>query len=97
MLTPDFYTKFILTVIATALSVIAFSQFMRSHCRCADLSGPKVSRVGLVAPQSGVIDVNIKSISTSDELNVNLEEINGSSIWGREIPVNVANFDEIKD
>lgn len=99
----DLYTKVVLTVIAFCLVVIVLNQVDLFPKAYAGSSGNDIKRninYGLVPLNAdGSIDVNLKSanstidvdivdISTSDELDVNIEEVGGYSTYGT-IPVKV--------
>lgn len=86
----DFYTKLVLTIIALCLTILTLQNI--EIIPKAYASGPNntmipsknYAQVPLNA--DGSIDVNIKSINTSDELDVNIDEVGGSSVY-RSIPV----------
>lgn len=99
----DLYTKIVLTVIAVCLTIMVFKQIDFVPTVNASppelMLDPEVN-YGLVPLNAdGTIDVNIKTssstievdiedISTSDELHVNIDEVGGSSVYGR-IPVDL--------
>ena len=77
----DRYTKVVLTIIAVCLSINTLSRMEIIPSAYANnptdlLINPETPRYGLVPlNEDGLIDVNIKDISTYDELNVNLKGI----------------------
>ena len=99
----DFYTKAVLTVIAICLTIIALKQvdiIPNAHAEPSKATLNTNMNYGLVPLNAdGSIDVNIKSnsstmdvnivdISTSDELDVNIDEVGGYSNYGI-VPVEV--------
>lgn len=100
----DTYTKFILTVIAICLVVIIAKDVTlvpKAHATNDVTTIPANPNYGLIpinpdgtvtvklAP-SDVMDVNIKQITTHDELDINIDEVGGSYVsYGRPIPVKV--------
>lgn len=99
----DFYTKAVLTVIAVCLTIIVLKQVDIIPNAYAETPKTKINNnmnYGLVPLNAdGSIDVNIKSnsstmdvsivdISTSDELDVNIDEVGGFSTSGT-VPVKV--------
>ncbi len=77
----DFYTRFMLTVIAVCLSIIVLRDipiFPKAQASDKNTFTPYGT--------NGVIDVNIKSIDTSDELDVNISGVNTSD----ELDVNIS-------
>lgn len=100
----DFYTKAVLTVIATCLTIIVLKQvdIIPSAYAGTPKSNLKSNiHYGLVPLNAdGSIDVNIKSnssemdvnivdISTSDKLNVNVEEVDAFAFSFCTVPVKV--------
>lgn len=95
----DLYTKSVLTVIAAALLVLVFQNLTLVHEAKAErpdfnkfanipINGDGSINVKLISDQ---MDVNIKSVGGSSvygQLPVNLKEIGGSSFSGS-IPVNI--------
>ncbi len=93
----DFYTKAVLTVIAFCLTIIVLKQVDIIPNAFAGTPKSNLNtnmNYGLVPLNAdGSIDVNIKSnsstvdvnivdISTSDELDVNIDEVGGFSTFG---------------
>lgn len=76
----DRYTKIVLTVIAVCLAVNTFQSVSIIPEAHANSGGSFLNDIpygyGLVPlNENGLIDVNIKDISTYDELNVNLKGV----------------------
>ncbi|MEP2937236.1 MAG: hypothetical protein ABJM06_02500 [Gilvibacter sp.] len=77
----DKYTKVVLTIIAVCLTVntvqkldlIPSAYANEANDALPDIEAPRYGLVPL--NQDGLIDVNIKDISTYDELNVNLKGV----------------------
>ncbi len=99
----DFYTKAVLTVIALCLTIIVLKQVDIIPNAYAATPKTKLNtnmNYGLVPLNAdGSIDVNIKSnsstmdvnivdISTSDELDVNIDEVGGYATYGK-VPVEI--------
>jgi hypothetical protein len=99
----DFYTKAVLTVIAACLSIIVLKQvdiIPNAHAESTKNELNSNVNYGLVPLNAdGSIDVNIKSnsstmdvnivdINTREELEVNIEEVGGYSTYGT-VPVKV--------
>jgi hypothetical protein len=99
----DLYTKVVLTVIAFCLTIIVLNQieiFPKAYAGPTPTSLKTNINYGLVPLNAdGSIDVNLKSatstidvdivdISTSDELEVNIEEVGGFSTFGT-VPVKI--------
>lgn len=96
----DSYTKAVLTVIALCLLLLTVQNLQlfptaranpehtansfNSHYLPVPLNADGSISVKLIPAED--INVRIKGISTSDELNINLEKIGGSYIYGS-IPV----------
>ena len=84
----DTFTKIVLTVIAINLTILTVKNLDLIPKAYANEPTNKVELTPnnnfLLVPlnEDGSIDVNIKSFSTSSVLNVNLEKIGGSSIFG---------------
>lgn len=94
----DTYTKIILTVIAFCLVVIVVRQV--NIVPEAQANQPAYTNYGLVPlnedgsitvklSPADVMDVNIKGISTRDELDINIDEVGGSSLYSSPIPVKI--------
>ncbi len=93
----DLYTKSILTVIAAALSIIAFREFpIANRAEASQTDFNKFASVPVNEDGSinvkmvSDMDVNIRSIGGSSiygTLPINLKEIGGSSFYGS-LPVN---------
>ena len=92
----DVYTKIVLTVIAVCLSILTLQNidiipkaYAGETKKNADILTTK--NYGLVPLNSdGTIDVNITRITTTDELDVNIDEIGGGYVSnGGPIPVNI--------
>ncbi len=101
----DLYTKSILTIIAIFLGIIALQNLnplMVANATEQNIHNAGTSNSGLIPMNSnGTIDVNIVScsatlgvslnkINTSDELDVNIDEIGGSWV-SNPITVKIAN------
>lgn len=77
----DKYTKVVLTIIAVCLTINTVQQLELIPSAYAndsvnDLTEINAPKFGLVPlNEDGIIDVNIKDISTYDELNVNLKGV----------------------
>ncbi len=99
----DLYTKAVLTIIAVCLTILVFKQFNiipNAYAEIPKNNLPVGNNYGLVPLNSdGSIDVNIKSnasaidvnivdISTSDELDVNIDEVGRYSTYGK-VPVQI--------
>lgn len=82
----DLYTKTVLTVIAICLTIIVIKQIdfiPKAYAKTTNFDSN--IRYGLVPlNKNGSIDVNIKS--SSEIINVNIEEVGGWNTWGK-IPV----------
>ncbi|KLT69770.1 MULTISPECIES: hypothetical protein [Flavobacterium] len=102
----DFYTKFILTVIAICLSILTLKSIdfipkaYGGSLKSEDKKPLLNTNYALVPVNSnGTIDVNIKSssmldvnvskVTTSDELEVNITEVAGSSLLYGAVPVKI--------
>lgn len=100
----DFYTKAVLTIIAICLTFITFQNvnvIPKAYASDAiNASSGLVKNYGLVPLNndgsinvkviSSEIDVNIVRISTSDELDVNIDEIGGGYVsYGGPIEVKI--------
>jgi hypothetical protein len=101
---PDFYLKATLTVIAVCLSLLTLKEYGAFPTAMAGTE-PQVTtgnlRYGLVPvnPDGTVpvslspnqeVYVTITDITTRDVLNVNIEEVNGRSLWsGNSLPVTI--------
>ena len=98
----DLYTKTVLTVIALCLIIIVFKQVDIVPNVYGDSQKANIKanlNYGLVPlNQDGSVDVNIKStmstmdvsivdISTSDELDVNIDEVGGGYVSYGKLPV----------
>lgn len=84
----DFYSKCVLTVIAICLTINVLKDFdiipkaYANEPKNNNFTTLPVKNYGLVPVNSdGTIDVNISSISTSDELDVNISEIGDGHIF----------------
>lgn len=99
----DLYTKIVLTIIAVSLAIIVIRDvdiIPRAYANSTETNMKSKMNYGLVPLNAdGSIDVNIKSysstmdvdivdISTSDELDVNIDEVGGYSTYGT-VPVQV--------
>jgi len=99
----DFYTKAVLTVIAVCLSILLLTQLEIipiAHAVPSKTQYNPSIQYGLVPlnedgsinvhikSNSSVIDVDLVDISTSDELDVNIDEVGGYSTYGK-VPVEV--------
>ena len=92
----DLYTKIVLTVIALCLTVLTLQNIdiiPKSYASEGNknLSIEPSRNYGL-APlnENGSIDVNLKRINTTDELDVNIDEIGGGYMsHGGPIPVTI--------
>ena len=99
----DYYTKAVLTVIAICLTIIVIKQVDLVPKAYAETPKSNLNtniNYGLVPlnadgsidvsikSNSSTMDVNIVDISTSDELDVNIDEVGGFSTFGT-IPVKV--------
>lgn len=88
----DFYTKVVLTIIAVCLTILTLQNIDIIPKAYAagpnnNLNAMPSKNYGLVPLNAdGSIDINIKSINTTDELDVNIDEVGGSSVY-RSIPV----------
>ncbi|MDR7212529.1 hypothetical protein [Flavobacterium piscis] len=94
----DLYTKIVLTVIAVCLSILTLQNIdiiPKTYAAEPNKNGNILAakNYGLVPLNSdGTIDVNITRITTTDELDVNIDEIGGGSVSsGGPIPVNIKN------
>ena len=92
----DLYTKIILTVIAVCLSILTLQNIdLIPNTYAAEPNKKEnvlmTKNYGLVPLNSdGTIDVNITRISTTDELDVNIDEIGGGYLsHGGPIPVSI--------
>jgi hypothetical protein len=92
----DRFTRIVLTVIAVNLTFLSFQHLdiiPKAHAEGTNpLNGlPTHFNYGLVPlNKEGGIDVTIKSFGQSTELDINIEEVGGSHVFGK-LPV------EIKD
>lgn len=99
----DFYTKAVLTVIAVSLTIIVLRDvdiIPSAYANSSETNIKSKMNYGLVPlnadgsidvnikSNSSTIDVNIVDISTSDELDVNIDEVGGYSTYGT-VPVEV--------
>ena len=96
----DFYTKFMLTIIAVCLILLTLQTidiFPKAYAGSLNTAPLEKANYALVPVNpDGSINVNIKNntpmnvnvtkISTSDDLDVNVVEIGGTSVYGA-IPV----------
>ncbi|MEO7978002.1 hypothetical protein [Flavobacterium sp.] len=94
----DVYTKIVLTVIAICLSILTLQNvdiIPKTYAAETKKNGDILTtkNYGLVPLNSdGTIDVNITRITTTDELDVNIDEIGGGYVSnGGPIPVNIKN------
>ena len=96
---PDFYTKTVLTVIALALVTLVFQNTkIVNEARADKINFNKFASVPInddgsinVKVMSDQMDINIKSIGGSSiygALPINLKEIGGNSFYGS-LPVNL--------
>lgn len=88
----DFYTKTVLTIIAVCLTVLtlqnvdiipkAYAAEKKNNLNTV----PDKNYALVPVNENGTIDVVIRGINTSDELDVNIDEVGGMSVY-RAIPV----------
>ncbi|MCL9805780.1 hypothetical protein NAT51_12595 [Flavobacterium amniphilum] len=92
----DLYTKTVLTIIAVCLTVLTLQSidivpksYASGNEKTAITTAPK--NYGLVpVNEDGSIDVTITRISTTDELDVNIDEIGGGFLsHGGPVPVTI--------
>ena len=87
----DFYTKTVLTVIALCLTIIVLKQvdiIPKAYAGSPETNLKPYMNYGLVPlNEDGSIDVKI--ISGSDKINVNIEEVGGFWVGGSTLPVSV--------
>ena len=84
------YYRILQTALLTVLTVAALTIVVQNQLLLARLepqSVPKAATRLVSYPVNGVIDVRI--VDVKDEVPVNIEEINGFSIFGSELPVDV--------
>ncbi len=79
----DLYTKVILTIIAVCLSINVLQSWELIPTATAD--GMETNTIVVPLNPDGSIDVNVKTIM--ENMDVNIEEINGNSFYGSAIPV----------
>ena len=90
----DLYVKFLLSVIALCLVLIVvkdYALYPEVHAEAGTRPVPKTAWVQLPVNTDGTIDVNLKS--SNIVLDVNLEEIDGRSLYGVELPVDIRRID----
>jgi hypothetical protein len=84
------YYRILQTALLTVLTAAALTIVVQNQLLLERLDQPgTVSAVAkrVSNPVNGVIDVRI--VDVKDEIPVNIEEINGFSIFGSELPVDV--------
>jgi len=87
----DFYTKTVLTVIALCLTIIVLKQvdiIPKAYAGSSETNLTPYINYGLVPlNEDGSIDVHI--ISSSNKIDVNIEEVGGWWVGGSKLPVKI--------
>ena len=83
----DIYTKFVLTIIAICLTIIAFKNLEIIPNVSASSNKTPLEYYMVPINEDGTIDVNVKTMS--DEVDVNIEEVGGYWVGGSTLPVEI--------
>ena len=95
----DKFTKIVLTVIAVNLTILTVKNLdimPKAYANEATnniIATPSMNYGLVPLNENGSIDVNVKSFSSENVMNVNIDEVGGSSIfYGSAVPVKIENL-----
>jgi len=91
VVTLDKYSKILLSVIAVCLVLIVTNLYfspgtLHAYDQAQDVN---IKYIGGSSVYGGELPVEVKKVSTSNEIKVDLTSINDRKIWGDKLPVDI--------